>query len=107
MPKRQINDNKQRRGKLCSKILIFIDIVINNLYQLLLLINIIIKDTININRYSSQSAGENVSIYYNCTHREILLNQTEIRLYLPCTDRFETKRTSVWFQINRRMVHTI
>ena len=26
----------------------------------------------------------------------ILLNQTEIRLYLPFSDRFETKRTSVW-----------
>ena len=26
---------------------------------------------------------------------EILLNQTEVRLYLPCTDWFGTKRTSV------------
>ena len=40
--------------------------------------------------------------------REILLNQTEIRLYLPCTYWFETKQTvSVWFQINRCMVNTI
>ena len=38
---------------------------------------------------------------------EILLNQTEIRLYLPFPDRFWTKRWSVWFQINRKMVNTI
>ena len=37
----------------------------------------------------------------------ILLNQTEIRLYLPCTDCFGTKRRSVLFQINRCMVNTI
>ena len=45
-----------------------------------------------------------------CTQRnlfEILLNQTEIRLYLPCTDWFGTKRWSVWSQINRCMVNTI
>ena len=45
-----------------------------------------------------------------CTQRslfEILLNQTEIRLYLPCTNWFGTKRTSVWFQINKIMVNTI
>ena len=38
---------------------------------------------------------------------EILLNQTEIRLYLPFSDWFGTKLTSVWFQINRNMVNTI
>ena len=38
---------------------------------------------------------------------EILLNQTEIRLYLPFSDWFWTKRTSVWFQINRKIVSTI
>ena len=38
---------------------------------------------------------------------DVLLKQTEIRLYLPCTDWFGTKRTSVWFQINRKMVNTI
>ena len=38
---------------------------------------------------------------------EILLNQTKIRLYFRFSDCFGTKRTSVWFQINRRMVTTI
>ena len=37
----------------------------------------------------------------------IVLNQTEIRLYLPFSDWFGTKRTSVWFQINRKMVNTV
>ena len=32
----------------------------------------------------------------------ILLNQTEIKLYIPCTDWFRAKRTSVWLQINRK-----
>ena len=41
------------------------------------------------------------------THREILLNQTDIRLYLPFSDWFESKRTSVWIQMNRKMVNTI
>ena len=42
------------------------------------------------------------------THREILFNQTEIRLYLPFSDWFGTKRTvSVWFQIDREMLNTI
>ena len=30
-------------------------------------------------------------------HREILLNQPEIRLYLPLSDWFGSKRTYVWF----------
>ena len=38
---------------------------------------------------------------------EILLNRTEIRLYLPFPDWFGTKRTSVWFKINLKMVNTI
>ena len=38
---------------------------------------------------------------------EILLNQPEIRLYLPFSDIFGIKRTSVWFQIYRGMVNTI
>ena len=42
-----------------------------------------------------------------CTHTEILSNQTEIRLYLPFSDRFGSKRTSVWIQINRKMMNTI
>ena len=35
---------------------------------------------------------------------QILSNQTEIRLYLPLSDWFWIKLTSVWFQINRSMV---
>ena len=38
---------------------------------------------------------------------QVLLNQTEIRLYLPLSDWFGTKRTSVWFKINRKMINTI
>ena len=38
---------------------------------------------------------------------EILLNRPEIRLYLPCTDWFGFKRTSVWIQIYQKMVNTI
>ena len=38
---------------------------------------------------------------------EILWNQTEIRLYLPFSEWFGIKRTSVWFQMNRKMVNTI
>ena len=41
-----------------------------------------------------------------CTQRNlfgILLNQTKIRLYLLFFDWFGNKRTSVWFQINRRV----
>ena len=45
------------------------------------------------------------------THREIffeiLLNKSEIRLYLQYSDWFGSKRTSVWIQINRKMVNTI
>ena len=37
----------------------------------------------------------------------IISIQTEIRLYLPFFDWFVTKRTSVLFQINRKMVNTI
>ena len=45
-----------------------------------------------------------------CTERnlfEILIIQTDIRLYLPFSDWFGTKRTSFWFQINRKMVNTV
>ena len=38
---------------------------------------------------------------------EILLNQTEIRLYLPFSDWFGSKRKSVWIQIYWEMVNTI
>ena len=36
-----------------------------------------------------------------------LLNETEIRLYLPFSDWFGAKRTSVWFKSNRKTVNTI
>ena len=36
-----------------------------------------------------------------------LINQPEIRLYLPFFDWFGTKQTSVWCKINRKMVNTI
>ena len=38
---------------------------------------------------------------------EILLNQTKIRLYLPFSDWFGTKRTFFWFQLNWKMVNKI
>ena len=38
---------------------------------------------------------------------KIILNQPEIRLYLPFSDWFGTKQTSVCLQINRKMVNTI
>ena len=38
---------------------------------------------------------------------EILLNQPKIRLYLPFSGWFGPKLTSVWFQINRKMVNII
>ena len=44
------------------------------------------------------------------THRyfsEVLSNQPEIRLYLPFFDWFGSKRSPVWFQINRKRVNTI
>ena len=50
------------------------------------------------------------SWYSTCTQRNLfrmLLNQTQIRLYLPFSDLFGTKQTFVWFQINKRMVNTI
>ena len=37
----------------------------------------------------------------------ILLYEPEIRLYLLFSYLFETKRTSVWFQINRKMINAI
>ena len=40
-------------------------------------------------------------------HFEILLNQPEIRLYLPFSGWFGNKRTSVWFQVIRKMINTI
>ena len=47
------------------------------------------------------------AIYTQRNLFELLFNQTVIRLYLPLSDWFRTKRTSVWFQINRNMVYKI
>ena len=55
---------------------------------------------------TSAGAGS-VNMHTQRNFSEILLNQPKIRLYLPFSDRFWTKRTSVWFQINRSMVNTI
>ena len=49
----------------------------------------------------------NLNLYTQRNIFEILLNETEIRLYLPFSDWFGSKRRSVWFQINRKMVNTI
>ena len=37
----------------------------------------------------------------------IIVKLTEIGLYLPFPDRSGNKRSSIWFQINRKMVNTI
>ena len=44
---------------------------------------------------------------WRTVHTEILLNQTEIRLYLLSSDWFGTKLRSVRFQINLKMINTI
>ena len=46
-------------------------------------------------------------IYPQRNFFEILLNKTEVRLYLSFSDWFGTKPTSIWFQINRKIVNTI
>ena len=38
---------------------------------------------------------------------QILFSQTEIRLYLPFSNWVGSKRTSIWFQFNRKIVNTI
>ena len=59
-------------------------------------------------RFVSISMTNNDRHHYTLRYIfESLLNQTEIRLYLPYTDSFGTKRTSVWFKIIRKMVNTI
>ena len=40
-------------------------------------------------------------------HDIICWDQPEIRVYLPFSDWSGSKRTSVWIQINRKMVNTI
>ena len=67
-----------------------------------------IIDLISLNKYNYLGYISRGNASRNRTaHREILLNQTEIRLYLPFSDWFGTKQTYVWFQINRRMINTI
>ena len=44
---------------------------------------------------------------YTQRHLSEILYQTKIRLYLPFSDWFSTKRTSAWIQINRNLVNTI
>ena len=71
------------------------------------------RTSINQNRLSMNQKTFIVSqngsrvVYTHKNLFEILLNQPEIRLYLPFSDWFGSKRTSVWFQINRCMVNTI
>ena len=48
-----------------------------------------------------------LNIYTQRNIFQILLNQLQIRLYLPFSAWFGSKRTSVWIQINRKMVYTI
>ena len=48
-----------------------------------------------------------VTLLHTEKYFELLLNQTEIRLYLPFSDWFKTKQASVWFEINRKMVNKI
>ena len=60
------------------------------------------------NEFPVTNATEGRSVYTQRNLFGILLNQTQIRLYLPCTDWFGTKLTvSVWFQINRKIINPI
>ena len=87
----------------------FISLIFCNIwrwnYGIIIVVNV---ETNNIQQWHSEAMLRKLQ---KCTHRifffEILLNQTEIKLYLPFSDWFGTKRTSVWFQINRKMVNTI
>ena len=82
--------------------------------------NVFFSDTKDSNIFSRQKFDCGWDMH---THREILLNQTKIRLYLQRTDWFRTERTrpfdsksigaynliSVWFDKNSKMflyVHT-
>ena len=81
--------------------------------------SIIWKCSVNWQRICSSGIPFMAQKYYHGTekykrlvpwHRnifEILLNQSEIRLYLPFSDWFRSKQTSAWFQISRKMVNTI
>ena len=48
-----------------------------------------------------------LSLYAQRNVFEILSNQPEIRLYLPFTDWFGSKRTSAWIYSSRKMVNTV
>ena len=62
---------------------------------------------INTAKYLCQYTGILMNNYTQRNLFEILLNQTKIRLYLPFSNWFGTKRTAVWFKINRKIVNTI
>ena len=81
-----------------------------------------LKNFINCQSYVGYHARLNILLLLSCTvpssHMlsgrytqrnsfKILLNQTEIRLYLPLSNWFGSKQTSVWIQINWKMVNTI
>ena len=53
----------------------------------------------------SRTARQKPFVFFVCTHREIfktLLNQTEIRLYLPCTDLFGTANEQRPFAVSNQ-----
>ena len=56
---------------------------------------------------TSHHCCSNSSLHTQRNLFQIFLNEIKIRLYLLFSDRFGTKRTSVWFQINLKMVNTI
>ena len=60
-------------------------------------------ENVRLSRGCGYSLHQHTQIYFF----EILLNQTEIRLYLTFSDWYGTKQTSIWFQINRKMVNNI
>ena len=70
-----------------------------------------VSRTANVGTVGKNGLKARVRCYLSmsCTRRnlfEILLNQTEIRLYSLFSDSFGSKPTSVWIQINRKMVNT-
>ena len=57
---------------------------------------------------TSNISSHHTSRYFSqCNLFEILSNQPEIRLHLPFSGWFGSNRTSVWIQINRKIVYTI
>ena len=57
--------------------------------------------------YGSSWSSKVLRVHTKFNLIEILLNQIEIKLYLPFYDWFGTNRTSIWSQINLKMVNTI